>query len=130
MKRRVFMSAAFLSLLGGALGSLYQTPRRERSWEENFDEMKNVLRNSDALDEVMRFGQLYFERQTLSSDDLLAKYKKLDFERKVRFDYWLSDLIENDFKNERSKIIEGWVVSQTEAELCALFATRSAAPSS
>jgi hypothetical protein len=105
------------AVLGAATGLSYWLLRRpadEPAW------VREIIDSFAPNDASMELGALYAAESASASPALLQ------FPDGVEPVQWLKDRIDADFAEERTRFVGGWVVADTEAELCAWLHMREA----
>lgn len=132
MQRRNFLSLSAsgiaLTLLPWSLTSCDTWSK----WSETLA-MPTVLGRFCSTEELKKIGSAYLSKQKdEASEDALEEKLLIQPDRKL-FDPasaealqdYLSTQIENDFIEDNTMILDGWVISRTEARQCALYTLTS-----
>ena len=123
MKRRNFIIAA---------AGIISLPIIHYTWENlNTDPLKDpkYLSKFCSEEEIVKIGKNYLDRNPLDNPakqlkkSLLSNSNGINFSGKNKNDQleWLNKKIDEDFLENNLQICEGWIISRTEAQQCALF---------
>jgi hypothetical protein len=124
MTRRAFLAAAALAAAGGGL--VYRS--RPGDFESKLDQTAEAARLFDELEAAQRIGRVYLDDHPEEAD--LATLVRLlekesgwrtawegPSERIAELARWAT---RHDYDKGRIVAVEGWILSRTEARLCAL----------
>jgi hypothetical protein len=128
MKRRSFVITLFLSLLGISGFSLIQLLRNS-SKDKELAQPKFLSQLCDQST-IQMLGRAYLKlkpdetRDDVLFNNLLAEESQRVFLKKKDFEKAESQIekrIKHDFDSDNIVVVQGWVLSVTEARQCALY---------
>jgi hypothetical protein len=122
MRRRQFL--AYLTVLGGGAGALLVLVHRDRRKRSVALQLETLLGNEDGVAEI---GRAYLRLEPTENEIQLLSDRIFS---EIRWDLLQSGgvreviarRVREDFRQGRVVRLQGWVVSRTEARLCALVA--------
>jgi hypothetical protein len=125
MKRRTFITTSLLAAAGLSFAYYFKIRSKSKNTLTR-PYLLSLICNQPALLEI---GKSYRklvpgESQLKILSDLILtnrKGQKLNSAESLSIDHWINNKIEEDFLNSQTLIINGWVISQTEARQCAFL---------
>ena len=119
MKRRVFIGILSGALvLTAILGWLYRT---SPFFNRSDDLLPDSLAKICSKDKINDLGRIYREQSGEKQEEVLME---LVFEDKARTSskrHFLSSKVSEDFRSGHTVMVDGWLLSITEARQCALI---------
>lgn len=121
MNRKTFLVLSGMGLLAVS-GTLYLGIR-------GYKNRKNVLSRPESLalfcedDALVSMGKQYLELYPQEQDlsHLISLINSSQYSQEQKLRKQLQDNIRRDFEFNQTMILDGWVISRTEARQCALF---------
>ena len=117
MKRRKFIGILALGALLLGLFSWFFGFRKKGRAAHVFE--PHVLSNICNREKIIEIGQKY--RSISSENDKDALTQLLAFENQANVKKYFEQKVKQDFENNDTVLIDGWLLSITEARLCALM---------
>ena len=121
MKRRKFLGLITLgALIFGAI-SWFFVIKKQRPATNGFE--PHVLSNICSREKIIEIGKKYRQISSEDNKDSLAKLLALQGQGTAK--QFFEDKVRQDFENNDTVLIDGWLLSRTEARQCALLSLQS-----
>ena len=121
MKRRKFIGVLTVgALIIGAI-SWFFVLKKQRPDSSGFE--PHVLSNICSREKIIEIGKKYRQISSENNKDSLAKMLAVEGQGPVK--EYFENKVRQDFKNNDTVLIDGWLLSITEARQCALLSLQS-----
>ena len=125
MKRRTFLWISGAGVVTAALpfGGCSTTSYNAPSWVSHPHDLSQLCDEAT----IRAIGQTWLTVVPEENDreKLSAALTPPENHQQAGWEQWIAKKIESDFKNGNTHVLQGWVVSDTEARQCALYSLQS-----
>ena len=121
MKRRKFIGIITLVALTLSAISWFFVIKKQRSDTGAFD--PDVLSNICSREKMIEIGRKYRQMSSENDKDSLAKLLAVEGQKPVK--QYFENKVRQDFENNDTVLIDGWLLSVTEARQCALLSLQT-----
>ena len=121
MKRRKFLGILTLgTLIIGAI-SWFFVIKKQRLDTGTFD--PDILSNICSREKIIEIGIKYRQISSENDKETLARLLEVEGQKSVK--QYFENKVRQDFENNDTVLIDGWLLSVTEARQCALLSLQT-----
>ena len=121
MKRRKFIGFLTLGILIAGAISWFFVIKKQRPESNAFE--PNVLANICSREKIIEIGRKYRQLSSENDKESLTQLLAVEGQRPVK--QYFENKVRQDFENNDTVLIDGWLLSVTEARQCALLSLQT-----